>query len=149
MLATLLFVGCSGKKSNATVNETAYYHVSERKGSVYDIERLPKYPSKDEAIEKEKSHIDESYAKNDSIYHELVNSKSLLKTDQEKHIMQAKIDAYAEVLSMKHLLISVFYQVPLDLSELQCIIQQYGVDSDEVNSYCEVNNIVLSKYSLN
>ena len=68
MLATLLFVGCSGKKSNATVNETAYYHVSERKGSVYDIERLPKYPSKDEAIEKEKAIVSDSYAYNDRIF---------------------------------------------------------------------------------
>ena len=144
----MLYVGCSEKKNPAVVNETAYYHVSERKGSV-DIERLPKYSSKDEAIEKEKSYIAESYAKNDSIYHELVDSKFFLKTDQEKLIRQAKIDAYAEVLSTRHFLISVFYQTSLDLSTLQGIIQQYGVDSDEVKSYCEENSIVMSTYPLN
>ena len=148
ILATVLYVGCSEKKNPAVVNETAYYHVSERKGSV-DIERLPKYSSKDEAIEKEKSYIAESYAKNDSIYHELVDSKFFLKTDQEKLIRQAKIDAYAEVLSTRHFLISVFYQTSLDLSTLQGIIQQYGVDSDEVKSYCEENSIVMSTYPLN
>lgn len=144
----MLYVGCSEKKNPAVVNETAYYHVSERKGGV-DIERLPKYSSKDEAIEKEKSYIAESYAKNDSIYHELVNSKFFLKTDQEKLIRQAKIDAYAEVLSTRHFLISVFYQTSLDLSTLQGIIQQHGIDADEVKSYCEGNSIVISTYPLN
>ena len=149
LLATMLYIGCSGKKTPAVVNETAYYHVSERKGSVYSIEQIPKYSSKDEAIEKEKSYIAESYAKNDSIYHELVNSKFFLKTDQERLLRQAKIDAYSEVLSTRHFLISVFCQTPSDLSALQGIIQQYGIDADEVNSYCDENNIVLSTYPLN
>lgn len=148
LLATVLYIGCSGKKSPAAINETAYYHVSERKGGV-DIERLPRYSSKGEAIEKEKAIVSESYARNDSIYHELVNSKFFLKTDQEKLVRQAKIDAYAEVLSTRHFLISVFYQTPSDLSTLQGIIQQYGIYADEVKSYCEENNIVISTYPLN
>lgn len=148
-IAALLYVGCSGKKSQAVINETAYYHVSERKGDVYSIEQIPKYASKDEAIDKEKAIIAELYAKDDSIYRELVNSKFFLKTDQEKRIMQAKIDAYSEVLSTRHFLISAFYQTPIDLTALQGIIQQYGVDSDEVKSYCEENNIVLATYPLN
>ncbi|MBR1525146.1 MAG: hypothetical protein IJ640_00600 [Prevotella sp.] len=148
LLATVLYIGCSGKKSPAAINEMAYYHVSERKGGV-DIERLPKYSSKDEAIEKEKSYIAESYAKKDSIFRELVNTKHLLASEQERFVRQAKIDAYSEVLSTRHFLISVFYQTPSDLSTLQGIIQQYGIDADEVKSYCEENSIVMSTYPLN